>query len=36
MAFLDTLTPDEGLVLLALGVVTLLVCLGLVIWLLIS
>jgi type II secretory pathway component PulM len=36
VAFLDTLTPDEGLILLALGIVSILVCLGFAIWLVIA
>ena len=32
MDFLPTLTPDEGLLLLLIGTLTLLACLGLAIW----
>jgi hypothetical protein len=36
MDFLATLTPDEGLFLLAVAVLTLLACLGITIWALVS
>jgi hypothetical protein len=32
MQFPDTLTPDEGVILLLLGLLTLLACLGFAIW----
>jgi hypothetical protein len=34
--FLQTLTPDEGVVLLLVGVLTLLACLGFAIWIVIT
>ena len=36
MQFLDTITPDEGLVLLLVGFLTLLACLGVTIWVLVN
>jgi hypothetical protein len=36
MDFLHTLTPDEGVLLLLLGFLTLLACLGFAIWVVIS
>jgi hypothetical protein len=36
MEFLNTLTPEEGLLVLALGVLTLLACMGLAIWWVVS
>ena len=36
MDFLHTLTPDEGLVLFLLGLLTLLACLGFAVWLVVS
>jgi hypothetical protein len=36
MDFLHMLTPDEGLVLLLLGLLTLLACLGFAVWLVVS
>jgi hypothetical protein len=36
MDFLNTLTPDEGLVLLCAGILTLLACLGFAIWFAVS
>jgi hypothetical protein len=36
MQFPSTLTPDEGLILLFLGLLTLLACLGFAVWLVVS
>ena len=36
MQFPNTLTPDEGVILLLLGLLTLLACLGFAIWVVVS